>query len=114
MKYVKLFEQFVNEVKYALLKGASKDARTRDVEESVDSLASIEIVSMRDTGVSNTSRTKTTKNFKEIKEYLLDSDWWTDDVTFKDKKGKLYFIDDLIGQKVKLGKEIISVEESLL
>jgi len=71
----------------------------------------IEIVSMRDAGVSNTSRTQTIKNFKEIKAYLLDPDWWTDDVTFKGKEGELYFIDDLIGQKVRLGKEIISVEE---
>jgi hypothetical protein len=71
----------------------------------------IEIISMTDAGISNTNRTQSTKNFKEIKAYLLNPDQWTDDVSFRGKKGERYFIDDLIGQRVRLGGEVMSVEE---
>lgn len=71
----------------------------------------IEIVSMSDAGVSNQNKSLTTKKYSEIISVLLDSEEWTDDLRFKDKNGNVYFIDDLIGKKVKIGNNIIDVIE---
>lgn len=71
----------------------------------------IEIISMSDAGVSNQNKSLTTKKYSEIISVLLDSEEWTDDLRFKDKNGNVYFIDDLIGKKVKIGNNIIDVIE---
>lgn len=71
----------------------------------------IEIVFMSDAGVSNQNKSLTTKKYSEIISVLLDSEEWTDDLRFKDKNGNVYFIDDLIGKKVKIGNNIIDVIE---
>ena len=67
----------------------------------------IEIISMTDAGVSNTNRAASTKNHKDIEAYLSSPDEWTDDVSFKDKQGVVYFVDDLVGKNVKLGGKTI-------
>ena len=71
----------------------------------------IEIISMSDAGVSNQNKSLTTKKYSEIISVLSDSEEWTDDLRFKDKNGNVYFIDDLIGKKVKIGNNIIDVIE---
>jgi hypothetical protein len=73
----------------------------------------IEIISMTDAGVSNSNRTASTKNHKDIEAYLSSPDEWTDDVSFKDKQGVVYFVDDLVGKNVKLGGKSILVQESI-
>lgn len=72
---------------------------------------SIEIVSMTDAGVSNRNRTEYIKKFSDIEAVLTDPETWTDDISFKDKLGNIYFIDDLIDKTVKIGTKTIKIEE---
>jgi len=79
----------------------------RTFESLLNEGAGIEIISMTDAGVSNSNRTASTKNHKDIEAYLSSPDEWTDDVSFKDKQGVVYFVDDLVGKNVKLGGKTI-------
>jgi len=75
----------------------------------------IDIVSMLDAGTSNFGKGETTRKLKDIEAVLTDPDTWTDDISFKDKLGNVYFIDDLIDKEVKIGnKKITVVEEGIL
>ncbi len=88
MKHIHTFESFINE--------------------------GIELVSMSDAGVSNFNKKDTTKKHSDIEAVLLDPETWTDDLSFKDKQGNVYFIDDLLNKDVKIGGKIIKVEEGEL
>lgn len=88
MKHIHTFESFINE--------------------------GIELVSMSDAGVSNFNKKDTTKKHADIEAVLLDPETWTDDLSFKDKQGNVYFIDDLLNKDVKIGGKIIKVEEGKL
>jgi hypothetical protein len=68
----------------------------------------IEIVSLSDV-IDNSGRTATTRDVQDIEDVLTDSMCWTDDITFGDNDGNTYFIDDLIGKKVKVGDKIFTV-----
>jgi hypothetical protein len=51
---------------------------------------------------------------KEIKDYLSKPEDWDDDTYFGYTEGNVYgicYIDDLIGEKIKVGNEIIEVNE---
>lgn len=80
-------------------------------EEFLNEAVAIEIVSMNDAGTSNTGKGKTTKKLSDIEEVLTDPETWTDDLSFKDKVGNFYFIDDLINKEVKLGNKTIKIKE---
>ncbi len=71
----------------------------------------IDIVSMLDTGTSNFGKGETTKKLKDIEAILTDPNEWTDDISFRDKFGNVYFIDDLIDKTVKIGNKTITVIE---
>jgi len=63
---------------------------------------------------SNSGDEDTTDVGKEIKEYLSNPDDWDDDTYFGYTEGSVYgicYIDDLIGNEVKVGNEIIKVNE---
>lgn len=85
MKNLQTFEEFLNEA--------------------------IEIVSMTDAGVSNRNRTEYVNKFSYIESVLTDPETWTDDISFKDKLGNVYFIDDLIDKTVKIGSKTIKIKE---
>jgi hypothetical protein len=73
----------------------------------------IEIISMTDAGTSNRGKGDTTLKHNEIIDVLSDPETWTDDISFKDKSGNVYFIDDLIDKEVKVGsKKLTIIEES--
>lgn len=89
MKHIHTFENFLNE----------------NLNEA------IEIVSMTDYGVSNSNKSETTRKLTDIESILTDPDSWTDDLSFKDKLGNVYSIDDLIDKEVKIGNKKITVVE---
>jgi len=60
----------------------------------------------------NWGRTESSMKPELIAAALKDPESWTDDITFEDKGGRKYFIDDLIGQEVRVGNEIFTVEET--
>lgn len=85
MKNLQTFEEFLNET--------------------------IEIVSMTDAGVSNLNRSEYIKKLSDIESVLKDPESWTDDISFKDKLGNVYFIDDLLDKTVKVGSKTIKIKE---
>lgn len=50
--------------------------------------------------IDNLGRTKSSTEGKDIFNVLNDADEWTDDMTFEDENGQMYFIDDLAGKEV--------------
>lgn len=74
--------------------------------------SAIELVSMSDSGVSNYNKKATTRKQSDIETCLKDPDCWTDDITFKDKGGNVYFVDDLVGKEVKVNGNKFTVNES--
>ena len=64
--------------------------------------------------VDNWGGVDTYETTEEIKSYLIDPAYFSDDATFEfeeDGKKGVCYIDDLIGQEVIVGEEIILVEE---
>jgi hypothetical protein len=50
--------------------------------------------------IDNLGRTKSSTKGADIFNVLNDVEEWTDDMTFKDENGQMYFIDDLAGKEV--------------
>ena len=61
--------------------------------------------------IDNSGKTETTQNPDESAKVLNDSETWTDDITFKDQKGNIYSIDDLLQKTVIVGSHTIFVVE---
>ena len=61
----------------------------------------IKIVSLTDV-IDNWGRTETVTDPLEIQQVLLSPGEWTDDLTFTDDQGQVYWIDDLIDREVEL------------
>jgi hypothetical protein len=61
----------------------------------------IKIVSLTDV-IDNWGRTETVTDPLEIQQVLLSPEEWTDDLTFTDDRGQVYWIDDLIDREVEL------------
>jgi hypothetical protein len=61
----------------------------------------IKIVSLTDV-IDNWGRTETVTDPLEIQQVLLSPEEWTDDLTFTDDQGQVYWIDDLIDREVEL------------
>lgn len=70
----------------------------------------IEIVLFADT-FDNSGKEIRTKNLEEILHALKTTDEFTDDMRFEDIYRNIYFIDDLIGKTVKVGKAVFKVKE---
>ena len=62
----------------------------------------------------NWGRTESSEKPDIILKVLQSSDEWTDDMTFQDKNGKNYDIDELIGKQVKIGSKTITIKESVV
>lgn len=110
MKHIQTFETFLNE---ASAFDTSKLKNINFIPPSFDEFVNetIDIVSMLDAGTSNFGKGKTTRNLKDIEAVITDPDTWTDDISFRDKLGNVYFIDDLINKEVKIGNKKITVVE---
>jgi hypothetical protein len=91
MKHIKLFEAYLNEAKVINIVKMLTPPMNSDA---------------------NRGKLDTVEDLEEIKTYLTDPESFTDDDVFIDDKGAEYFIDDLIGKNVKIGKETILVNES--
>jgi len=61
--------------------------------------------------IDNWGREEVTENAEEIAKVLKDPETWTDDITFTDQTGIIYFIDDLIGETVMVGDTCIYITE---
>jgi len=59
--------------------------------------------------IDNWGRTESSSKPDRIYDILINPDEWTDDMIFEDDKGKIYYIDDLIGKKVSI-HNIVLVE----
>ena len=59
----------------------------------------------------NWGRTESSTKPDVIKRVLQTPDEFSDDMQFEDKEGRIYFIDDLIGQEIQVGEEIFTVTE---
>jgi hypothetical protein len=57
----------------------------------------------------NWGRTESSRDPARLKEVLQTVEEFTDDMTFEDNTGHIYFIDDLIGHQVKIGDDIFIV-----
>lgn len=72
--------------------------------------SAIEIVHYQEV-VDNWGRTVGSEKPSDIEKLLKSPDEWTDDQTFTDKLGKVYFIDDLIDKQVKVNGKTFKVVE---
>jgi hypothetical protein len=61
--------------------------------------------------IDNWGKTETTTDADEIAKVLNDSETWTDDISFKDRMGSIYSIDDLLQKTVIVGSHTILVIE---
>lgn len=61
--------------------------------------------------IDNWGREEVTENAEEIMKVLKDPETWTDDITFTDQTGIIYFIDELIGETVMVGDTCIYITE---
>lgn len=52
--------------------------------------------------IDNWGRTESSTDGETIHWVLTTRDEWSDDMTFEDDKGNVYFIDDLIGKEILL------------
>ena len=52
--------------------------------------------------IDNWGRTESSTDGETIHRVLTTPDEWSDDMTFEDDKGNVYFIDDLIGKEILL------------
>jgi len=57
----------------------------------------------------NWGRTESSREPEQLKSVLLNVEGFTDDMTFEDNTGHIYFIDELIGHQVKVGEDIFVV-----
>ncbi len=57
----------------------------------------------------NWGRTESSREPEQLKSALLNVEGFTDDMTFEDNTGHIYFIDELIGHQVKVGEDIFVV-----
>ena len=57
----------------------------------------------------NWGRTESSREPEQLKSVLLNVEGFTDDMTFEDNTGHIYFIDELIGHQVKIGEDIFVV-----
>jgi len=73
--------------------------------------SAIEIVYYEEV-IDNWGRKESSRKAATIEKLLKSPDEWSDDQTFEDKLGKVYFIDDLIGKDVKINGKTFKVEES--
>ncbi len=62
--------------------------------------------------IDNWGRTESSSNPDNIAAVLRNDSEWSDDMRFEDANGRVYFIDDLIGQTVLLSNgQTISINE---
>jgi len=62
--------------------------------------------------IDNWGRTESSSNPDSIAAVLRNDSEWSDDMHFEDANGRVYFIDDLIGQTVLLSNgQTISINE---
>jgi hypothetical protein len=73
--------------------------------------SAIEIVYYEET-IDNWGRKESSRKPINIEKLLKSPDDWSDDQTFQDKLGKIYFIDDLIDKTVKVNGKTFKVVES--
>jgi hypothetical protein len=59
--------------------------------------------------ISHWGQTESSIKPKRIIEALQNPDEWSDDMTFRDEAGYVYFLDDLIGKEVQVGDNIFTV-----
>jgi hypothetical protein len=85
MKRIPIFESFVNE--------------------------GIEIVYYSEV-LDNWGKTESSEKPDAILKVLQTPNEWSDDMMFRDKGGKKYYIDDLIGKQIKVGNKTITIKES--
>ena len=78
--------------------------------DNIKDINDIEIVWFSEV-IDNWGRTKSSSDPKIIKKVLKNYEEWTDDMSFKDKIGNYYYIDDLIGKKIKVGGNTFIVFE---
>jgi hypothetical protein len=57
----------------------------------------------------NWGRTESSRDPERLKEVLQTIEEFTDDMTFEDNTGHVYFIDELIGHQVKIGDDVFIV-----
>jgi len=57
----------------------------------------------------NWGHTESSREPEQLKSVLLNVEGFTDDMTFEDNTGHIYFIDELIGHQVKVGEDIFIV-----
>jgi hypothetical protein len=57
----------------------------------------------------NWGRTESSREPEQLKAVLLNVEGFTDDMTFEDNTGHIYFIDELIGHQVKVGDDVFVV-----
>ena len=57
----------------------------------------------------NWGRTESSREPEQLKSVLLNVEGFTDDMTFEDNTGHIYFIDELIGHQVKIGDDVFVV-----
>lgn len=62
--------------------------------------------------IDNWGRTESSQKPNLIKDILKDEAAWTDDLTFEDKQGNVYYVDDLVGKQVKVGNEVFTIKET--
>ena len=61
--------------------------------------------------IDNWGRNESSAVPERIIKVLQNPDEWSDDITFQDGSGMLYFIDDLVGKEVQVGDTIFTVKE---
>jgi hypothetical protein len=96
--------------KYILSQDSLGDVLYNLTEENIDKANKmIEIVSCAETIYND--GTEEAYDEQETYRLLINPDEWTDDQRFYSSTGVMYFIDDLIGEKVKVGPIIFTVQD---